>query len=69
MSDYDTDTSDSYEDRIEQLQSKLAAAEEREKGLRELLEEALPNIECKNGNQSGLITTIGEYLQALKEKP
>ena len=35
-----------------------------------LLQEALPHIECKNNSQSGLITEIGEYLQALEaEKP
>jgi len=35
--------------------------------LRELLQAALPYIECKNNSQSGLITEIGEYLQqALK---
>lgn len=29
-----------------------------------LLQAALPHIECKNNSQSGLITEIGEYLQA-----
>jgi len=38
------------------------------KKVRLLLRDALPNIECKDNSQSGLITAIGEYLQALKEK-
>ena len=38
-------------------------SEERIKKLRELLQEALPHIECKNNSQSGLITEIGEYLE------
>lgn len=31
--------------------------------LQELLQSALPHIECKNNSQSGLITEIGEYLE------
>ena len=30
--------------------------------LKELLQNALPHIECRNEFQSGLITEIGEYL-------
>ena len=33
-----------------------------------LLQDALPNIECSNGNQDGLITAIGEYLAAPPQK-
>lgn len=33
------------------------------KKLRELLQDALPHIECKNNSQSGLITEIGEFLE------
>jgi len=32
------------------------------KRLKALLQAALPNIECKNNSQSGLITEIGEFL-------
>jgi hypothetical protein len=39
------------------LQSRLDAAEG-------LLRDALPHIECKNADQSGLITAIGEFLEA-----
>ena len=35
---------------------------------RTLLKDALPNIECSNGNQDGLITAIGEYLAARPQK-
>ncbi len=52
---------------IRQLQSQLAAEQEKNKRLRELLAAALPNIECTNSNQSGLITAIGEYLEGLAE--
>ncbi len=35
--------------------------------LGDLLREALPQIECTDGRQSGLISEIGEYLEALKK--
>ena len=42
----------------------LQAALDKAKGL---LQDALPNIECKHANQSGLITEIGIFLQDLPE--
>lgn len=41
---------------IENLQTEIAK-------LKELLQDALLHIECKNASQSGLITTIGEALK------
>ena len=43
---------------IDELQAELDKTQE-------LLREALPHIECVNGLQSGLITEIGEYFEAL----
>ncbi len=37
--------------------------------LQGLLREALPHIECENPAQSGLITEIGEYIDALTVYP
>ncbi len=42
---------------------RIKELEAENKRLRELLQDALPHIECKNNSQSGLITEIGEYLQ------
>ena len=36
--------------------------------LRKLLRDALPNIECQNNFQSGLISAIGKYLESVESK-
>ncbi len=52
---------DKLTEEIEQLKA------ENEQAVK-FLEEALPHITCENHFQSGLITAIGTFLQALKEK-
>ncbi len=49
------------------LAEALVKAQKERGELRGLLQDALPHIECKSNSQSGLITEIGEFLQALVE--
>ncbi len=52
------------EEYVRSLLDKLAAEQEKNKRLRELLTNALPHIECETIAQSRLISAIGELLEA-----
>lgn len=57
----ENDLSESYK-RINGAKEEKRLLQAENERLKELLQAALPNIECKNNSQSGLITEIGEFL-------